>query len=90
VESTTLPSPPLHLQSPPPPHPPPPPPTNPPSPTNIPHHHPTLSNPNQVFNFLHRLVRVSKVREVLEAARRPEGMEQGPPVAYPRSVQIQT
>ena len=38
-----------------------------------------------MFNFLHRLVRVSKVKEVLEAARRPEG-EQGPPVAYPRSV----
>jgi hypothetical protein len=39
-----------------------------------------------VFNFLHRLVSVSKVREVLDAARRPEGEqgEQGPPISYPR------
>ena len=46
----------------------------------------TLTTPplhKQVFNYLHRLVRVSKVKEVLEAARRPEGEGDGP-VAYPR------
>ena len=48
---------------------------------------PHLPSPlDQVFNFLHRLVSVSKVREVLDAARRPEGEqgEQGPPISYPR------